>query len=264
MAVINIGGGIRHFKIFSLFVLTHAKKLEGHNISTFDGVDDCVWNGGKINKGSFIKPHHLVFLDKYNINLSLTFTNPVIDLDDPIGNGLLKKFHKKGNSIILVNEDLRLYIRENYPKYKLIYSITGFGDITGKLNFEDIAFYKDLENKYDLIVPRNEHLWDEGFDQLDMGKYEVMVNNTCLNYCPKWVKHFGLVGKCNREGKLIDDYKCIIPKYDQEDKTITQELELDEVKKLMALGVVNWKIVGREETAEDYTNVLNSALLGIL
>lgn len=264
MANINIGGGVRHFNAFSLFYIKNNDILSKHNISIFDGLNDCHWNGGKINKGSFIKEHHLKFFDKYHINVSLTFTNPVIDLEDPVGNELLEMFHKEGNSIILVNERLREYIRKKYPLYKLIFSITGFGDITGKLTVDDISIYKGLEDKYDLIVPRNEHIWDPGFDLLNIEKYEIMINNTCLNYCPKWVKHFGLVGMCNRTDKLIDDYKCIIPKYDQDDPSITQELIKPEVAILKELGYNSWKIVGREESEEDYKNVLNGTLIEMI
>ncbi len=44
----------------------------------------------------------------------------------------------------------------------------------------DIEYYKNLEDNYNLIVPRMEHTFDKRFLELNQSKYEVMLNDTCV------------------------------------------------------------------------------------
>ncbi len=97
------------------------------SISVYDGVSRCLWNGGRMHYDN--TPAQSIKEDYYKIGwgINLTFSNFDIDINDPLGNELLHEFHKEGNGIILVNENFRKYLRKNFPKYKLIHSVTGCG-----------------------------------------------------------------------------------------------------------------------------------------
>ena len=88
-----------------------------------------------------------------NVPVCLTFSNPVVDLDNIVGNQLLQDYHGN-NYVIAVSDELRSYIRTNFPKYKLVFSITGNSCSEVKLTKQGIDYYKSLEDKWDYIVPR--------------------------------------------------------------------------------------------------------------
>ena len=125
------------------------------SISVYDGVSRCLWNGGRMHYDN--APAQSIKEDYYKIGwgINLTFSNFDIDINDPLGNELLHEFHKEGNGIILVNENFRKYLRKNFPKYKLIHSVTGCGHAQElPLRDRDVDFYLDLQDKYDLVIPR--------------------------------------------------------------------------------------------------------------
>jgi len=123
------------------------------NLVVYDGINKCRWNGGRINRDVFYNDALINYYYNKDVSIALTMSNHKINLDDATGNHLLEKFHKEGNALIIVNDDLRQYVRTNFPKYDLIYSITGMGLLNIPLQDSDIAWYKDLESKYDWIVP---------------------------------------------------------------------------------------------------------------
>ncbi len=226
------------------------------HIVVYDGINHCKWNGGRINRDIEYRDGLIDYYYKRNVSIALTFSNPVIDLSDEVGNHLLEKFHKEGNCIILVNDELRQYIRTNYPKYQLIYSITGTGHLAVPLNDDGIEFYKDLETKYDWIVPRFEHVFDKRSDELDCTKWEVMLNDTCIWNCKHFDKHFKAIAHENTEGRpySAEVEECWIKGFDPdiESKYNCMDIDSVHVAKLKRRGVISFKITGREMDDDTY------------
>jgi collagenase-like PrtC family protease len=222
----------------------------------YDGINKCRWNGGRINRDIQYTDGMIDYYYSKNVRIALTFTNYRINLDDKIGNELLEKFHKDGNCIILVNDELRQYIRDNFPKYKLIYSITGMGLLNIPLQDSDVEFYKDLESKYDWIVPRFEHIFDPRNVELDRTKWEVMVNDTCIWGCQYFDQHFKAIADENTKGNAYSKEveECWIPKFNpnKPSKYNCMDIDEDHLAKLQDLGVRSFKITGREMTDEAY------------
>jgi len=193
------------------------------------------------------------------ISIALTMSNHVIDLSDEVGNHLLEKFHREGNALIIVNDDLRKYVREKFPKYDLIYSITGMGLTNIPLQDSDIAWYKDLEGKYDWIVPRFEHIFDPRANELDATKWEVMVNDTCVWGCKFYDQHFKAIAN---ENTLKNPYtiinkpveECWLPKFDpsKDSKYPCMDITAENMRKLKAIGVQSFKVTGREMQDNEY------------
>jgi len=115
--------------------------VDSTQLVVYDGVNKCKWNGGRINREVYYNDALIDFYYSKGISIALTMSNYKINLDDVTGNHLLEKFHRKGNALIIVNDDLRKYVREHFPKYDLIYSITGMGLLNIPLQDSDIAWY---------------------------------------------------------------------------------------------------------------------------
>ena len=224
----------------------------------------CTWNGGRINRDITPKPYQIEFYKNHNIPINLTFSNPIIDVTDDVGNELLEMFYFGENGIILINDELREYIVEKYPNYKLTYSITGTGGLDIPMTDSCVAFYKDLETKYDLIVPRMEHILDERFNELDQSKYEVMVNDTCSYSCKHYKDHFEAIANFNTKGLSIDSdgavdvEECWLSDFDtSEDSThCCMDLTDDVIARLYARGIRHFKITGRELNSIDFESAL--------
>ena len=262
-------------------------------MTVYDGVNNCPWNGGRVNRDITYDQDMIDFYYRHNISIALTLTNPIIDISDPTGNHLLEKFHQPGNVIISVNEELREYVKRLYPEYKHTRSITGFGKINVPMSDDDFTLYQALESDYDYIVPRCEHVFDERFPLLDQSKYEIMLNDACIYNCPFYGEHFEKIAEQNRlynkpwkqagEEEMHEIEECWISDRSEykkpaifnpdvgDRKTIARygdsygmDLKASQIKQLLEQGVTNFKISGREMTFEEFTSELNCYLSGML
>lgn len=282
----NIAGAFSKSNELQIYIFRNKHKLKNFDITVYDGINNCSWNGGRINRDVIYNDNTINFYYRNNITIALTFTNPVIDLTDPTGNILLEKFHKKGNIIISVNEDLVQYVKDKYPLYKHTRSITGFGSISIPMSDVDIKLYERLEKIYDYIVPRCEHVFDDRFIELTQSKYEVMLNDTCLYNCPYYGEHFKEIAKQNQIYKrpwkeagvnsMTRIEECWLS--DRSDylsstgfdpdtghaRTIEKlgnnygmDLKYEQIKQLMNRGVTSFKITGREMSSNDFNHELD-------
>lgn len=247
-----------------------ATQTGDNEIVVYDGINKCRWNGGRINRDIQYTDGLINYYYGKNVSIALTMSNHKINLDDTMGNHLLEKFHKEGNAIILVNEELRKYIRTNFPKYDLIYSITGMGLLNIPLKDSDIAFYKQLEQDYDWIVPRFEHIFDPRSNELDKTKWEVMVNDTCVYKCKHFDAHFKAIADENTADRPYSKEveECWLPKFDPniESKYNCMDIDAEYIQKLKDAGVRSFKITGREmedgEFQFDLTRYVSRAVQG--
>ena len=264
--ILNIAGAFSKFNILSKFFLINKIYID-HNITVYDSIGNCEWNGGRLNRNINYTETMLKFYYSRNINIALTFSNHIVDLNNQYGNELLTKFHKKNNKIIVANENLYNYIKSNFPNYTLIYSITGLLDLNVPMKESDIMFYKELELKYDYIVPREEHLFDKLFKNLNPNKYEIMLSpTTCTYNCPLLKYHYHVINESNIiHNKIDDNYKlekCIL-KYDKTYSNYEWENIIDpnnHIHILLNKGFNNFKISGRELSDERYYDQLRKHL----
>ena len=247
--------------------LSH-KMIDTNQLVVYDGVNKCDWNGGRINRDVFYSDALINYYYSKGVSIALTMSNHKIDLTDPLGNELLEKFHKEGNALIIVNDDLRAYVREHYPKYDLIYSITGMGLLNIPLQDSDIAWYKDLESKYDWIVPRFEHIFDPRAVELDRTKWEVMLNDTCVWACKYFDEHFKAIANENtaRRPYSKEVEECWLPKFNpsKDSKYDSMDIDSPNMKRLKDMGVKSFKITGREMQDDEYYNELMTFVKGSL
>lgn len=268
----NLAGAFAKKKLLKMFFVRNRDLLEKYSFTLYDGINNCPWNGGRINRDITYDDDTISFYKRNNISIAMAFTNPIIDLDDPIGNHLLEKFHHENNYIISRNIDLRHYVKENFPKYKHTRSITSFDNISVPMSDNDFDRYRELEQYYDVIVPRCEHVFDERFCDLDISKYEVLVNDTCIYNCPLYTQHFDAISLQNTLYKkpweqgghkcMHSIEECWIPGFNPDEGQLSaqkkygdkygMDLSAEQVQSLINVGVKQFKIAGREMTYEDY------------
>ena len=276
----NLSGAFAKSKQLRMFFFKNKHLLETYDFTVYDGINNCPWNGGRINRDIHYTDDVIDFYYRNDISIALTFTNPIIDLEDSVGNELLEKFHNKSNYIISRNDELAEYVRREFPLYKHTRSITSFGDISVPMSDSDFDRYVELESRYDVIVPRCEHIFDERFPDLDIKKYELLINDTCIYNCPYYTEHFDAISLQNtlytkpwEEGghKCMHSVEeCWIPTFNPNEghaKTAEKfgenygmDLSIAQIKRLEDMGVCNFKIAGREMTYEDFESSLRKYL----
>lgn len=268
---LNIAGAVVHYDRFikELPILKLMNKDVSFNV--YDGPNLCQWNGGRINRNIIMTKEMMEKYNSYGVSISLTFTNPIIDLSDKVGNSLLNDLKESGekynvkNKIVLVNEDLRKYLREFYD-FELIYSITGHSSNI-ILTKDLIQYYKQLETKYDYIVPKFELVFEPDFyNEIDTKKYELLINDTCVYGCPYYYEHFKQIAEQNTNSKnpweelgyehCYKTEECWLPNFnpdigsEKDRKNHGEKLGMDYTKEMIIksidLGYNSFKISGRE------------------
>lgn len=269
--LLNIAGAVVHYNALVGKLPLIGLRNKNVKFNVYEGPNLCQWNGGRINRDIVLTEEIVNRYNKFGISISLTFTNHTIDLTDPIGNELLEMLDRSGkqynvvNKIVLINDELREYIRSKY-NFQLIYSITGHpSDV--KITDEMIARYKDLESKYDWIVPKFEVVFEpEFYTKVDTSKYELLINDTCIYGCKYYYEHFYEIAKQNTLSS--DPWKelghehcfkveeCWLPKFNPDigseanRKKYGERLGMDYtpamITKALDLGYRAFKISGRE------------------
>lgn len=254
--MIFLAGGFVKFRIIS-DTLRKLPQKAYRNICVFDGVDNLKWNGGRVN--IYNEPFNITKYRYYqarNIGFYVTFSNDVIDVNDPYGNEILGILNTgRNNGVIVANHEFRDYIREKYPNLKICLSITYFDSIEVPENI------KELEEKYDYICPRFEMIFNEEFIKvINPKKYKIMLNDTCKYGCKLWKKHFVEIARYNRDG-IGDPHKiqeCWLPNFnpDIESEYDCMDLDFDAIKRCKEIGYNNFKISGREMKDADFLDEL--------
>ena len=269
MMNVRIGGGVSKYKLIMIFMARNKNLIDDMQITYYDMPNDCSWNGGRINRNIVLTDNMLNTFNNNKSGFCLGFTNLVIlDMGDKIGNDLLRMVSNnnphKLHGVVLASETLRRYIRKNYPDLKLTYSITGH-PTTDCLNFQD--YYKELEEKYDVIVPKFSHL--EKIlplleqKKLDSKKYEILINDNCNASCQFYAEHFTQISHINsslenawenyhEKSYQIEIKPMIKPGIQKNIDCINvDDLESNFLQKFYDVGVKHFKISGRDYT-DDY------------
>ena len=247
-----------------------------NKIIVYDGIEKCRWNGGRVNLDA---PYTDVVRDTYyrlGWSINLTFTNPVIDTSDPTGNFILEKMHREGNGIILVNDELRKYVRKNFPKYKILFSTTGCNSVKYPMRDEDFSFYEGVLKRHDVLIPRCDSNFDPKLRDLDQSRLEILVSDRCVMNCPKRNEHYHILAEANRRGVTLEEStrmrgECLIPEKEADRLHNIARLVLKDkypfhmfphqIKDLIDDGFSNFKVHGRDSEDAEYLSFLERFLV---
>lgn len=99
--------------------------------------------GGRIYSGAEISDDDVSYLYSHGLSLKLTLTaNKATREEYEDSKELLDKYHKEGNTVAVVNDDLARWIKEDYPKYLVEASViknTKFSQIEDVLSLYDVV-----------------------------------------------------------------------------------------------------------------------------
>jgi collagenase-like PrtC family protease len=249
----NIAGGFTEFLTLKNLIdaLDESEVLANHKFSVFDAPYNTIWQGGRLfslDKKTFEDQMKVInFYNNNNFGFNFVFTNNLLT-EDHLKDLLCLKFldscYNKLNGVIVNNDLLGKFIRQNYPQYKLILSMT-----SNKNSVDDINFYKSAIDYYDLVVICPElNLNFDFLSQLNLDKIEILVNELCFPYCPYKIEHYTKISQCNLNRDITEkEYVNKFCHIKHGDKENPQNLRLnpEQIKQLIDFGVKNFKIAGR-------------------
>lgn len=268
----HIGGAVSGFPIVTS--VKHILDDLGVNhikLSIFDHHFGMKWAGGRphaIYPGQ-TKETFAAMVQEYNrrgIAFDLVFSNLLIEkqhLDDKRCNWMLEHCYRPGNGVIVTSHVLAEYIREKYPDYRLIHSLTHFNT--------EPEYYYDHASLYDVFVlpPHLNYRHDvvkELLERLGPERIEVIVNEVCFRECNVRKEHYYLISKACLEEDW-DLWEYLVNNYCQnqhaerfsklgqaEDIKRIKNFSLSqgEVDELKELGVVNFKLANRQIPNSQY------------
>jgi len=219
--------------------------------SVYGSFPSAIWNGGRLFFGFCSREEMKKIINKYNsfnIPLRYTFTNSLIEnkqLNDTYCNMIMELSNNGLNQVLVNNDLLENYIRNNYPKYKIISSTT-------KRLIDKDKIAEELNKKYELVVL--DYDLNHDFEYLKTithpEKIEILVDELCKCKCPYRKEHYENFSRMQLEFRVDSDFKCTYVDRDIYDfnqvKTNDNFISNNEIyEKYKKLGLKNFKLVGR-------------------
>ncbi len=119
------------------------------------------------------------FLQENNIGLRIPFTNHYVSQKEyQKYKPLLEKYHKKGNSLIITNDDFVKWVKNDFPLYKIEASILKEIDSLDKVN-------KAFELYDTIVLPMNVNYNTELLNSIEQKDRITLFGNAgCALTCP--------------------------------------------------------------------------------
>ena len=198
----NLSGGIVHRDLLLRFI--DELKLPNVSLVVHDGFSGLSWSGGR-EFGSTIEPATLDnVIEQYrrrDVGFNLLFSNHLLgpdDLANEFGNLLLEKLHDERNGVVVCDGVLADYVRERYPKYRLIRSVINayLDEVICRRPDAIVRYFQEKLQRYDrVVVPSELNLRFDVLDKLDKSKLEFLVNNNCFWHCPFVIRHYTQIAR---------------------------------------------------------------------
>lgn len=245
----------------------------GFAFELYDSYPGIVWNGGRQTSQSpqhsldgFV--HEVELLNQSDIGFNFTFSNLLLEekhLDDPLGNHLLERFHNGQNGAIVGSEVLARYIRETFPRYRLINTLTHY--------HRDLDDYRQALELYDVLVlppSLNDRL--DWIEELGPERVEILVNETCHRNCPFSREHYRKISEYNLSlgkdlslGSELEQY-CprhhsarlqALPAAQLAQSLVGTRISPGEVDRFTELGVRRFKLSARNRIGEMHVDIFS-------
>lgn len=176
--------------------------------SLFGFVEQSTLYGGRHFTRRELSERDVAQLNNAGIGIRIPMSNHYVEREEyRLNMDLLRKYHRKGNSIICTNDDLARWIREDFPNYRLDASV-----------IKNVKTHKKIEKAmelYDSVVlpmPLNEDL--EFLAQIkNKDKITLFANAGCALTCPSRIC-YPSISKMNK-GKG-GEFQCSQPLKDRD------------------------------------------------
>ncbi len=173
-------------------------------IEAIHGAPPVPWNAGRVmqrpvNQNSLANAMRLV--EAAGIGYFPTFTNHLLedgDLGNPTCNFILETIAAKPdlNGVIVVSDKLSDYIHRRYPNLRQVASVI---KATLEGGLRKPQYYNELGNRfYRYVVDPDDSRDLKLMDQLDRDKAEIMLNESCVAFCPDRARHYQAYARLQR------------------------------------------------------------------
>jgi len=199
--------------------------------SVFGFVEKSTLYGGRPFYEPELTQDDVALLKQNKIGLRIPFTNHHASRDEyEQHQSMLDKYHIKGNSVILTNDDLAKWIREDFPKYRIEASVIKNINTHKKINqafelYDTVVLPMKINNDHDFLkkVKNKKHV-------------TLFANAGCALTCPSKLC-YPSISKANKfnGGEILCSQSM---KYREMHGMIDFELE-----KLVALGFTRFKVL---------------------
>ncbi len=262
----SVGGFYGHYRPLVTLLLLREEHpewfREGVMVdSTFDSWPNVPWNGGRIR---FDNPYpiremekNIRFFNGRGIGIRFTYTNLLLGpehLGDVLGNRTLELANDPLNAVIVASPVLEAYVRERYPKFKIIGSCT--------TDLRNPAALAARAQELDLIVlPPDLNHHPSLVEQLGPARVEILVNERCKACCGDRKLHYHNISRAvldqelaaQRDPTLTLPQACVFrvgtPAWRQREGAAVKYplyLSFPEIEALHRRGVEHFKLAGRD------------------
>lgn len=238
---------------------------EGYKIGSVYGTfPSAIWNGGRVIPGGPSSDQEIMQIIRlYNslgIPVRFTWTNVLLEeehLKDEYCNKIMKIGNNGFNQVLVNSDILEQYIRENYPKYKVLSSTT-------KRILSVDKLVEELEKDYFLVVLDYDHNHNEKVIERITpyaDRIEILTNEPCQPNCPNRVNHYRDISKSVLEHNTKKIFFCTEPQTPyagtlQGSMRRPHFMSTEDINEYAKMGFVNYKIVGRGLSKDFYIDSL--------
>ena len=199
--------------------------------SVFGFVEKCSLYGGRVFTGPQLSNHDVYKLNQANIGLRIPLTNHLAERDEyEFYQPMLRRYYHPLNSVIVTNDDLAQWIRDDFPYFVLEASV--IKNIKSKRKLEAAL------NIYDTVVlPMTANDDREFLESIpDKDRIRLFANGGCALTCPSKI--------CYRAISEMNKFKGGEPRCSQELKSREilgmVDFDLDELR---SMGFKNFKLL---------------------
>lgn len=199
----------------------------------------------KTKKNSFLTGEQLEVLNKHNIKFMITLSNHYFSEETyNSSRDLLERYHRKGNGVICVNDELAMRIKKDYPRYILeassIKKLNSYEKIERALDLYDYAVIPSEYNKSDDFLEGIKH----------KGRIILFANSIC-DHCCEDHRCYGEVSKRFQSSEGLHEQICF--------KWVLYPNVHFDVRKFKEMGFSLFKLVpvydeSTEKLIEEYKN----------
>lgn len=184
------------------FIRKNYSQIPLEQIDSFFGFTEaCTLYGGRFFNNTELSRYDVRSLYRMNINVRLPLTNHHATPEEYEENRpYLEKYHRPGNSLIITNDELAGWIREDFPEYRLEASVIKNINTLRKV---DAAF-----KIYDTVILPMASNDDEPFLKAIDNKENITLfaNAGCAYTCPSKIC-YPSISKANKTGDH-DLFQC--------------------------------------------------------
>ncbi|MCX7095626.1 MAG: hypothetical protein NTY50_19575 [Methylobacter sp.] len=167
--------------------------------SLFGFVERCTLYGGRTFESRELSEADVQVMYEHSIGVRLPLSNSFASMDEyKQHHGLLEKYHRAGNSIILTDNTLATWIRRDYPLYNLEASV-----------IKNIDTYEKINKAFDLydtvVLPMRLSIEYDFLDKLTQKpRITLFANAGCAFNCPSKTC-YPAISRINKFNTPIDE-----------------------------------------------------------